>query len=87
MNTTCSYDQVVAALNAEAPALGQELAEFPMASSRLKQFLAAPVDQRQQMAQQAATQLPQYQAFLGGAANQQQNAAALTQVANTCHNY
>ena len=86
INTTCTYAQVTAALNAEAPDLAKELAEFPMASSRLQQFLAAPVDQRQQMAQQAANQLSQYQAMLGGG-NQQQNSAELTQVANTCNNY
>lgn len=87
VNTTCSYAQVTAALNAEAPDLAAKIAEYPIASTRLQQFLAAPTSQREQMAQQAANQLGRYQAALGGGGDQQTHAAELTQVANTCNNY
>ena len=53
INTTCNYAQVTAALNVVSPDMAAKLAQNPMVSSRLQSFLAAPVDERQQMAQQA----------------------------------
>ena len=76
INTTCSYSQVVAALNAEAPNLAKLLSQYPMAQSSLQNFLAAPPDQRQQMAQQAAN-----------TPFAEQNGALFVQIANTCNNY
>lgn len=90
INTTCSYSQVVAALNAQAPDLAKELAQFPTAQSRLQKFLAAPVDQRQQMLQQAITAHPQWESTLDqkvGAAQGQQDENAVLEVANTCSHY
>lgn len=80
INTTCSYAQVTAALNVVAPDMAAKLAGNPMISSRLQSFLAAPVDQRQQMANQAM-------ARGGGGGNPQRILATLTQVANVCNNY
>ena len=89
INTTCSYAQVTAALNAVSPDMAAKLAQNPMVSSRLQSFLAAPIDERQQMAQQATARGG---GGGGGAAaaagvNPQQILATLTQVANTCNNY
>jgi len=78
INTTCSYAQVTAALNVVAPDLAAKLAGNPMISSRLQSFLAAPVDQRQQMANQAMAR---------GGGNPQQILNTLTQVANVCNKY
>ena len=87
INTTCNYAQVTAALNTQAPDLAAKLAQNPRASSRLQSFLAAPVDERRQMAQQAMAMAPQFQGAMGGGMNPQQILGELTQVANICHNY
>jgi len=81
INTTCNYAQVTAALNVVAPDLAAKLAQNPIISSRLQSFLAAPVNERQQMAEQAMARGG------GGGGNSQQILATLTQVANTCNNY
>jgi hemophore-related protein len=78
INTTCSYDQLVAALSTEAPDLARQLNAYPMAQARLQQFLALPVDEREQMAQSALATNPQLQ---------QQNGEVLVQVTSTCGNY
>ncbi len=75
INTTCSYSQVVAALNAQAPDLANQLSASPMAQSTLSRFLASPPDQRQQTVQQM-------QSTRWG----QRYTGALMQVANTCNN-
>ena len=60
INTTCSYPQVVAALNAQSPEAANEFNAQPMAQSMLSSFIDSPVDQRQQIAQQVlATPVPQ----------------------------
>jgi hemophore-related protein len=81
INTTCNYAQVTAALNAVSPDMAAKLTQNPMISSRLQSFLAAPIPERQQMAQQAMARGG------GGGGNSQQILATLTQVANTCNNY
>jgi hemophore-related protein len=81
-NTTCSYGQVTAALNAQAPALAKQLGRRPDMQANLQQFLALPVDQRpQRLAQQQAAN-PQLQAILAAQIGPQ-----VMQVANTCANY
>jgi hemophore-related protein len=75
VGTTCTYPQVIAALNAQSPADGAEFTSNPIAVNWLQQFLASP-DQRQQMIQQVQT-VPGAQAYTG----------LVVQVANTCKNY
>ncbi|KLO29807.1 low molecular weight T-cell antigen [Mycolicibacter heraklionensis] len=53
MNTTCSYSQVVAAMNAQSPDAAAQFNATPMAQSFLQNFLAAPAPQREQMLEQA----------------------------------
>jgi len=53
INTTCSYPQVVAALNAQSPAAAAKFNNSAMAQGWLRSFLASPPPQRAQMAQQA----------------------------------
>ena len=53
INTTCSYSQVGAALNAEDPAAAAQFNASPMTQGYLRQFLASPPARRQQLAQQA----------------------------------
>ena len=76
VNTTCSYPQVVAALNAEDPGAAQQLAATPAAQSWLGTYLASPPSQRRQMLDQARS-LPQAQQYSG----------TVLRVAGTCNNY
>jgi hemophore-related protein len=52
VNTTCTYDQVIAALNAHSPADAAQFTGSPVAVGWLHSFLGAPRDQRAQMLQQ-----------------------------------
>jgi hemophore-related protein len=76
VNTTCSYPQVVSALNAQDPQAAAAFNSSPTMQSGLRQFLAAPPARRQQMAQQMA-RVPANQPYIG----------LLEQVFNTCNNY
>ncbi len=75
VNTTCTYPQVVSALNAQSPDLAVQLAANPGAQSMLNVFLGSPVVVRQRLAQQVQGAVgPQY-------------VGAIVQAANTCTNY
>ncbi|BBZ14013.1 hemophore-related protein [Mycobacterium branderi] len=76
VNTTCTYPQVVSALNAQDPAAAAQFNSSPIAQSALRRFLASPPPQRQQMIQQLQGS-PQAQQYLG----------TIAQVATTCNNY
>lgn|GEM_PF-356479 len=76
VNTTCTYPQAMAALNAESPATAQQFAASPVAQGWLRSFLGAPPDQRQRMIQQVQT-MPGAQQYIGVA----------LQAANTCQNF
>jgi hemophore-related protein len=76
INTTCNYNQALAALDAQRPDLARQLNGNPMAQSLLSRFLASPVDQRQQMAQEAqASPLAR------------QYVMDMLPIASTCQNY
>lgn len=81
-NTSCTYPQVTAALNAEAPALGRQLRARPDMQANIQQFLAMPMDQRQQALAQQQAANPQLNAMIFAQIGPQ-----ITQVANTCMNY
>lgn len=90
IETTCSYDQLDAALRTEAPDLASELAQHPAAQSKLRDFLALPVDQRRQQVQGALDRNPQWRSTIEQKANTpdgQQKAAMLARLADTCHDY
>jgi hemophore-related protein len=76
INTTCSYPQVVAALNAQSPAAAARFNSSPSAQGWLQSFLASPPAQRAQMAQQAEA-MPGAAKYIG----------LIGQIANTCNNY
>jgi hemophore-related protein len=76
VNTSCSYEQVIAALNAHSPADGAQFTSNPIAVNWLHSFLDSPVDQRQQMIQQVQN-VPGAQAYT----------ALVVQVANTCKSF
>ena len=76
INTTCTYPQAVAALNAQSPGAAQDFSASPVAQAWLRTFLASPTDQRQRMVQQLQS--------LGGV---QQYVGAVQQVAGSCSSY
>jgi hemophore-related protein len=76
INTTCSYSQAVAALNAQSPAVAQQFNASPAAQAWMRTFFASPVDQRQQMARQAQS-VPGAQQYVG----------LVLEIANTCNNF
>jgi hemophore-related protein len=76
VNTTCSYPQVVAAMNAQSPEAAARFNASPVAQAWLQRFLAAPPAERQQMAQQAQS-MPGAQRYIG----------LVSQIAKTCNNY
>jgi hemophore-related protein len=76
INTTCSYPQVVAALNAQSPADAAKFNSSPMAQGWLRSFLASPPPQRAQMAQQAQG-MPGAGKYIG----------LIGQLAASCNNY
>ena len=76
VNTTCTYEQFVAALNAQSPDTAEAFNANPDAQAQLHKFLDSPVDQRQQIVAEVAN-TPQGQQF----------AAGIMQLANSCHNY
>jgi hemophore-related protein len=73
INTTCTYSQAEAALNALSPDGGNEFSATPTSQTWLHAFLDSPVEQRRQLIQQAP-QLNQYTALV-------------VAMANTCKNY
>ena len=76
VNTTCSYDQVIAALNDHSPDSAAEFTGSPVAVGWLHQFLDAPAPQRQQMIQQVQS-IPAAAPYTG----------FVVQVASSCNNY
>lgn len=76
INTTCNYSQVVSALNAEDPAAAAQLNGSLVEQGYLRQFLASPPGQRQQMLP-GVPSTPWTDQYVG----------TVVQVANTCNNY
>jgi hemophore-related protein len=76
VNTTCNYTQVMAALNAQDPAVAARFNSSPVAQSYLRQFLSSAPSRRMAMAQQ-----------LAGSPGAEQSFGLIQQVAATCHNY
>ncbi len=74
INTTCTYDQAFAALNAIDPEAARALEASTLAQSWLRSFFAAPVDQRQRMVQQTQS-----------IRVARQYAGLITQITSTCH--
>ena len=76
IDTTCSYPQVVAALNSENPALAEKLNGNPLAAAMVGNFLSAPPTKRAQLVQE-------YQATSWG----QKYFGQMAAIAGTCNNY
>jgi hemophore-related protein len=80
INTTCSYSQVMSALNAQSPLAATQLNGSPTAQAELRGFLASSPDQRQQIADELENRpevRPYFQQYIG----------LVLQVANTCNSF
>ncbi len=86
ITTACSYPQITAALNAEAPDLAALLNSRPQMQARLQQFLALPVDQRQERLAQQQAANPMMEQMIAAKVGPQ-GEQEIAQVANTCQNY
>jgi hemophore-related protein len=90
METTCSYAQLMAALQVEAPGASARLAERPEAQAKLQQFVALPVDQRKQRVQQFLDRNPDVRARIDEKRNTPEGQVKIQmaeRIAATCHNY
>ena len=76
VNSTCTYPQVMAALDDQNPGVASELNANPIAVGWLQGLVAAPPDQRAQMVGQVQGS-PALQPYL----------PVIFQVAGTCDNY
>ena len=76
VNTTCSFTQFVAALNAEDTRAAQQFAITPAAQSWVGSYLASSPDQRRQMLR-GLQSIPEAQQYI----------ETVLRVANTCKDY
>ncbi|PQM52229.1 hemophore-related protein [Mycolicibacter virginiensis] len=76
VNTTCSYSQVVSAMNDQSPGDAEQFNATPAARSWLQNFLAAPPERRQQIVDQAQ-----------GTPDGAHYVALVGPLANACENY
>jgi hemophore-related protein len=76
INSTCTYPQVMAALNDQNPGVAGELNAHPIAVGWLQALVAAPPDQRAQMVQQVQG-IPALQPYM----------PVIFQVAGSCNRY
>ncbi len=76
VNTTCSYPQVLAALNAQNPEAASQLTASPANVGVVQQFLVADTVSRQQMIARLQT-IPGADQYIG----------LLLSVAATCNNF
>ncbi len=76
INTTCNYDQLVAALNAQGPQVGAAFARTPILQKGLRDFLAADAAGRTKTANQVVA-APAFAPYLG----------QISQAFATCNNF
>jgi hemophore-related protein len=90
IETTCSYAQLEAALQVEAPDASARLVEHPDAQTKLQELVALPVDQRKQRLQEFLDRNPDVRAKIDerrATPEGQQKVQMLARIAETCHNY
>lgn len=76
VNTTCTYPQIIAAVNAQDPAVGQQITSDRQAVGVLQGFVAASPQQRRGLIAQAQM-FPQLTQYTG----------LINNVAGTCNNF
>jgi hemophore-related protein len=76
VNSTCSYPQVINALNAQNPEIGAQFTASPAATGWLQALIASGPGERRAMVQQAQG-LPVFNEYAG----------LINSVASSCNNY
>lgn len=90
IETTCSYEQLAAALQVQAPQASARLAEHPDAQAKLRALIALPIDQRKERINGFLDRNPDVRARVEEKRNTpegQQKVATLAHIADTCHDY
>lgn len=90
IETTCSYQQLVAAMRVEAPMAADFLDNNPTAQTRLQNFLGLTVDERRQRVQQKLDENPQWRTKIEerrDTAAGQEIAQTMQRIADTCGGY
>lgn len=90
IETTCSYAQLQAALQVEAPQASARLAERPGAQAKLQELVALPVDQRKQRVQRFLERNPDVATMIEQRRNTpegQEKLQLAARVAETCQRY
>ncbi|WP_067652140.1 hemophore-related protein [Nocardia harenae] len=85
--TTCSYEQVEAAVRAEFPGLAARLDAHPEARDRARAFFALSPEQRQQRVQQFLDSHPQARERKDSPRAQQFRDRMRVILQDTCHRY
>ncbi|BBY28053.1 hemophore-related protein [Mycolicibacterium sediminis] len=70
VNTTCTYPQLIAAVNAQDPGVAQQIESNPMAVGYLQNFVASGPEQRRTYIRQAqgVPQIVQYTSLINNVA-------------------
>lgn len=90
IETTCSYAQLEAALQVEAPEASTRLAENPDARARVQTLLGLPIDQRRQRVQSFLDRNPDVASMIEQKRNTpdgRDKLLKMQRIADTCHNY
>lgn len=90
IETTCSYEQLDAAVRVEMPQLAAKLEQNPNAQRKVRDFLALSADQRKQRVQEMLDRNPDWQSTIDEKRNTpegQDKIAKLNRIADTCHGY
>ncbi|BBZ16231.1 hemophore-related protein [Mycolicibacterium gadium] len=90
IETTCSYAQIEAALQVEAPEASGRLAERPNAQAKIQELLALPIDQRRQRVKSFMDRNPDVASMIAQKRNTpegQDKLMMMQRIADTCHNY
>jgi hemophore-related protein len=90
IETTCSYAQLEAALQVEAPEASARLADRPDAQAKIQELLGLPVDERRQRMQSFMDRNPDVASMIRQKRNTpegQNKVAKMQRIADTCHNY
>lgn len=88
--TSCSYEQLTAALQVQVPQAAARLAEHPEAQAKLRELIALPVEQRRQRVQGYLDRNPDVRAKIEekrSTPEGQQTVQMLARVADTCRDY
>jgi hemophore-related protein len=90
IETTCSYAQIEAALQVEAPEASARLSERPDAQAKIQELLGLPVDQRRQRVQSFMDRNPDVASMIRQKRNTpegQEKLLKMQRIADTCHDY